>query len=330
GARGLAVISERAEAPVFRGVRAPPDGAGPIAAASEPIERPREAPHPRRSFLAGPPRLNSLTIPQATAAPRHPAASPSMVVDDDASSCDAQSSCCCRDDDGAASAAGALAPALAELIELSLQRGDRQGLSVSARGPAPPPAWRAGCATGGGGGAGTKRSSPEAEEAAAAPGGGGGGGGSPPPEEQQGSKRRAPAVASEPACDVSGGEPQQMACSLASSAELHGTAAAAAAGAARPSPGAAARRIALRPLRLDLAALDAAAPPGLAAAGEEAPATPTTPAEWMDKIEAQLSSRSGRRSSPAAPRAAGGAPAPEVLLPPAFVCLGLISGGGAL
>jgi hypothetical protein len=106
----------------------------------------------------------------------------------------------------------------------------------------------------------------------------------------------------------------------------------------------------LRPLRLEFEPAQAGAarpasaePPG---PGSAAPAPPGaarrrarscsgSPSDWMDQVEAQLSSRGrgrgtlssiggGRSSGSAAAAATGGEPAE--LVPPAFVCLGRLGG----
>jgi hypothetical protein len=88
------------------------------------------------------------------------------------------------------------------------------------------------------------------------------------------------------------------------------------------------------PLRLDLSAPEAHPSTSGDAGGGPAP---ITPAQWMDRIETQLGSHGRSRSAsagaadadadaPATRRAAAAAPTP--LVPPAFVCLGLMGAGG--
>ncbi|KAI8477410.1 MAG: hypothetical protein J3K34DRAFT_1678 [Monoraphidium minutum] len=87
---------------------------------------------------------------------------------------------------------------------------------------------------------------------------------------------------------------------------------------ARAGAGGSARLKALRPMRLDLACVDAPRPAAAATPAAPTPSGWTTPADWMDQVEASLSTR--------APR--GGDDEAEGPVPPAFVCLGVLGAGG--
>ncbi|GBF90934.1 hypothetical protein Rsub_03789 [Raphidocelis subcapitata] len=96
--------------------------------------------------------------------------------------------------------------------------------------------------------------------------------------------------------------------------------------AATPPPGAAAARRfrARRPLVLDLAGLDGGAAEPPAAGLSTLSSASCAATEWIDRMEAELSSRSRRTSA----GVGGGEAEPRAgNVPPAFVCLGVISGG---
>ena len=89
------------------------------------------------------------------------------------------------------------------------------------------------------------------------------------------------------------------------------------AGAGGSCPSTPRRLHARRPLHLDLDALPSPGDPSAAAAC----AASSRAGEWISRMEAQLTSARSRRSE-----CGGGHPA----VPPAFVCLGVLSGGGGL
>jgi hypothetical protein len=118
----------------------------------------------------------------------------------------------------------------------------------------------------------------------------------------------------DPASDEDGGDTA----SLTSAKDERAAAAAAA-------PSSAHRFRARRPLQLDLDAIDAAAAAGPAAPPSAAASSASCATEWIDRMEAELSSRGGRAAGLGG--GAGAAAAQHLPVPPAFVCLGLLSGG---
>lgn len=113
----------------------------------------------------------------------------------------------------------------------------------------------------------------------------------------------------------------QSPCSLISSAETNPA----------PQSGPAAklprRSRALPPLRLDLDGAQTPRPaPGAALTPQSAHSSGISATEWMDRMEAQLSSRGRRLATPPAAMRDETAEGQHMLVPPAFVCLGLLGG----